>query len=227
MTSEPKSKEFKFDLNAKRTRINDAELIAALQSVTEALGGGYFTSPQYDAFPGQRPHSATIMERFGSWKKALALIGISGGRKRCYSPDELITNLESIWQQLGHPPGRRQIATLGERISESPYKRHWGSLHAACEAVAAFHDGRIGRPLLLAGNAEKGARVTIPLRDRWAVLKRDNYRCTKCGASPSSDHQVALEVDHINPVTKGGGNAIENLRTLCQRCNQGKKAQLD
>ena len=151
------------------------------------------------------------MERFGSWKKALALIGISGGRKRCYSPDELITNLESIWQQFGHPPGRRQIATLGERISESPYKRHWGSLHAACEAVAAFHDGRIGRPLLLAGNAEKGARVTIPLRDRWAVLKRDNYRCTKCGASPSSDHQVALEVDHINPVTKGGETRLRTF----------------
>ena len=55
MTSEPKSKEFKFDLNAKRTRINDAELIAALQSVTEALGGGYFTSPQYRCFP--RPTS--------------------------------------------------------------------------------------------------------------------------------------------------------------------------
>ncbi|HAU38803.1 MAG TPA: HNH endonuclease [Phycisphaerales bacterium] len=63
----------------------------------------------------------------------------------------------------------------------------------------------------------------MPLKDRWDVLKRDKYRCSKCGASPSSDHAVNLEVDHIIPVAEGGSNNIENLQTLCRRCNQGKK----
>ena len=215
--------EFKFDLNAKRRRLTDADLIAALEGAAEALGEKYFTSHNYDSLPGAHPHSSTIIERFGSWRKALALIGIIGGRERCYSPDQLVTNLERAWKELGYPPGKRQIAKLGENISEQPYNRHWGSVHAACESLAAFHDGKISRETLLAGCVDGLVRVTIPLRDRWKVLKRDNYRCTRCGACPSIDSSVELEVDHIISVAKGGGNNTENLQTLCRKCNQGKK----
>ena len=173
--------------------------------------------------PGMRPHSATIIERFGSWKKALALIGITGGRERKHSPEQLVANLEKIWKELRYPPGKSQIADLGDRISESPYRRHWGSVRAACEALAAFHGGKISREKLIAGSVSDSVRTTIPLRDRWSVLKRDNYRCTRCGANPSSDHAVELEVDHIIPIARGGSNEIKNLQTLCWKCNQGKK----
>jgi hypothetical protein len=215
--------EFNFDLKAKRTRLSDGEIMAALQAADQTQGEGYFSSTQYDGLPGNRPYSDTVINRFGSWKKALALIGVTGARERQYSPDQLIANLETAWKTLGYPPGKRRIATLGERISESPYKRHWGSLRTACDAIAAYHDGKISREQLLAGNAGTSLRTTIPLKDRWAVLKRDNYRCRKCGASPSSDHRVELEVDHITPVAKGGTNDRDNLQTLCQQCNQGKK----
>jgi HNH endonuclease/Homing endonuclease associated repeat len=214
---------FKFDLAAKRTRLSDEDLVLALQAAAESFGAKYFTSPQYDSLTGKRPHSATVIDRFGSWKKALELIGISGGRERQHSAAQLILNLETVWKELGFPPGKRQIATLGAKISESPYKRYWGSVRSACEALAAFHNGSISREQLLAGNITESSRTTIPLKDRWAVLKRDNYRCAKCGASPSNDHQVELEVDHIYPVARGGGNALENLQTLCRACNQGKK----
>ncbi|MFZ1548619.1 MAG: HNH endonuclease [Candidatus Nitrotoga sp.] len=214
---------FKFDLAAKRTRLSDEELVLALQTAAESFGANYFTSTQYDSLSGKRPHSATVIDRFGSWKKALELIGISGGRERRHSAEQLILNLEAVWKELGFPPGKRQIATLGAKISESPYKRYWGSVRLACEALAAFHNGSISREQLLTGNITESSRTTIPLKDRWAVLKRDNYRCAKCGASPSNDHQVELEVDHMYPVAKGGGNALENLQTLCRACNQGKK----
>lgn len=217
------TEKFKFDLNAKRTRLSDGALVAALQSVAEALDGKYFSTTKYDSFAGERPHSATIIERFGSWKKALVLVGITGGRERRHSPEKLIVNLEAIWKQLGYPPGKRQIATFGEKISETPYKRFWGSVRGACEAIKAFHDGKISREQLFAGNDRKSNRVTIPLKDRWSVLKRDNYRCVKCGASPSHDHAVELEIDHIRPVVNDGKNDLQNLQTLCHRCNQGKK----
>lgn len=217
------TEEFKFDMNAKRTRLSDDDLIAALQAAAEFFQEGYFTTTQYDALKGRRAHSATIIERFGSWKKALELIGISGGRERRHTPEQLVTNLEIVWKELGFPPGKRQLTTLGEKISETPYKRHWGSVRIACEALSAYHDGRISRAQLMAGNEVESERTTIPLKDRWAVLKRDNYRCVKCGACPSNNHQVELEIDHIHPVSKGGGNSIENLQTLCRDCNQGKK----
>jgi hypothetical protein len=63
------TKEFRFDLKAKRTRLTDAALMGALQSAAEAIGDGYFSSTQYDDLPGKRPHSATIIERFGSLEK--------------------------------------------------------------------------------------------------------------------------------------------------------------
>lgn len=217
--------EFEFNLQAKRVRLSDGALVAALQAAAEQFGERYFTSPQYDALPGKRPHSSTVIERFGSWQKALALVGLVGGRKRHHPPEQLVSNLEAAWRELGFPPGKRQIALLGERISESPYRRHWGSIRSACEALAAFHAGKISRPQLLAGRPDGPARTTVPLKDRWAVLKRDNYRCTRCGASPASNHTVELEVDHIVPVARGGTNDLGNLQTLCRPCNQGKKAR--
>lgn len=217
------SSKFSFDLQPKRVRLSNAELVAAIKAAAEQFGERYFTSPDYDALPGKRPHSDTVIERFGSWKKALALVGLCGGRERRYSPEDLVKNLEAVWQQLGTRPGKRQIASFGERISESPYRRHWGSFLSACEAFKSFHDGKISREQLLRGRSEGQARRTIPLKDRWATQKRDNYRCTKCGASPSTDHTVELDVDHIIPVARGGTNDPANLQTLCRRCNQGKK----
>ncbi len=135
----------------------------------------------------------------------------------------MINNLENIWRQLGYPPGIKKISKLGLKITAGPYKRVWGSVRSACEYLAKYHNGRITREELLKGNVSNNARQTIPLNVRWAVLKRDKYKCAKCGRSPSSNHKVELEVDHIIPVAKGGTNDIENLQTLCKDCNRGKK----
>ncbi len=55
---------------------------------------------------------------------------------------------------------------------------------------------------------------------RYDVLKRDNFTCTKCGATAKDG--VKLHVDHIIPVSKGGKTTMSNLQTLCERCNIGK-----
>ncbi|MCA9860509.1 MAG: HNH endonuclease [Thermomicrobiales bacterium] len=48
---------------------------------------------------------------------------------------------------------------------------------------------------------------------RRLVLKRDNYRCTHCGAIED------LEVHHIVPRSAHGSNAPTNLTTLCSACH--------
>jgi 5-methylcytosine-specific restriction endonuclease McrA len=65
-----------------------------------------------------------------------------------------------------------------------------------------------------------GGRNSISDKLRWLVLDRDCSRCVKCGLGPSST--VTLEVDHIVPVANGGFDTIDNLQTLCIRCNRGK-----
>jgi hypothetical protein len=197
--------------------------MSSVKSYAEKVNYRYFSSTEYDLWNDKKGHSATIITRFGSWKKVLTLLGIEGGKKHRYSPEELINNLENIWKKLGFRPGKRQIGKYGERISEHPYKQIWGSVKSACQYLAKFHDGKITREELLNGNTSTKTRQTISLKIRWEVLKRDNYTCKKCGRSPSLDHNVQLEVDHRNPVAKGGLNNIENLQTLCRECNQGKK----
>jgi hypothetical protein len=65
------------------------------------------------------------------------------------------------------------------------------------------------------------ARKPISAKLRALVLARDGSRCLMCGAR-ASDPGVTLEVDHVIPVDEGGADDLDNLATLCQRCNRGK-----
>lgn len=60
---------------------------------------------------------------------------------------------------------------------------------------------------------------------RYDILKRDGFKCQICGASKSDG--VKLHVDHIIPVSKGGKTIYSNLRTLCDRCNLGKRDKIE
>lgn len=215
--------DFNFDLNAKRIRFLDKDLIKSLESYAKIKNYKYFSTTEYNKWGEKIAHSETIVNRFGSWNKALRIIGIEGGRERRYTPEELIENFENIWKELKYPPGKRQLAKYGKKISESPYKKIWGSVKSACEQVALYHEGKITKGQLLLKSRSKNERKTIPLSIRWAVLKRDNYTCKKCGRSPGKDHSVELEIDHVIPLAKSGTNDIVNLQTLCYECNQGKK----
>ena len=66
---------------------------------------------------------------------------------------------------------------------------------------------------------KKTTRKAIGEKARFEVFKRDGFKCQYCGAHPPS---VILEVDHIHPVSDGGGNDSDNLVTACFSCNRGK-----
>jgi hypothetical protein len=63
-------------------------------------------------------------------------------------------------------------------------------------------------------------RKAIPKSVRFEVLKRDSFKCQYCGASAPD---VLLQIDHIEPVSKGGDSDIANLVTACAACNAGKR----
>lgn len=58
---------------------------------------------------------------------------------------------------------------------------------------------------------------------RKAIFHRDNNQCVRCGSNES------LTVDHIIPISKGGTDTLDNLRTLCRKCNcsKGNRKELD
>jgi uncharacterized protein YozE (UPF0346 family) len=86
--------------------------------------------------------------------------------------------------------------------------------HAAPEAILAFDEA------CAEFNTKGKVRVGITLTQRFAVFKRDSYRCCICGMSAKDG--CRLEVDHKVPVARGGTNAEDNLWTLCFECNRGK-----
>lgn len=55
---------------------------------------------------------------------------------------------------------------------------------------------------------------------RFEVFKRDGFQCGYCGKMPP---EATLEIDHINPVSLGGSDDINNLLTACFDCNRGKR----
>ena len=53
---------------------------------------------------------------------------------------------------------------------------------------------------------------------RQYVLKRDNYTCQHCGARGSAEKGIKLHVHHLE-TRQTGGNAPNNLITLCKDCH--------
>ena len=63
-------------------------------------------------------------------------------------------------------------------------------------------------------------RKPISKKKRFDIFKRDSFTCQYCGRSAPS---IILEIDHIQPVAKGGDNSLLNLITSCKDCNRGKR----
>lgn len=72
------------------------------------------------------------------------------------------------------------------------------------------------------GSKWRHERKPIAPKVRFAVFQRDGFTCQYCGAVAPD---VVLHCDHIEPVSKGGGNQKENLVTACVDCNIGKGAK--
>lgn len=62
------------------------------------------------------------------------------------------------------------------------------------------------------------ASERLPISDklRQQVYERDDWQCVLCGSA------LDLVIDHKQPHSKGGTNALENLQTLCKPCNLAK-----
>jgi hypothetical protein len=55
-----------------------------------------------------------------------------------------------------------------------------------------------------------------------ALIHRDGYRCQRLGCPAMHD----LTIDHVVPLSKGGGDDLDNLRIMCRTHNLEKGDQL-
>lgn len=70
--------------------------------------------------------------------------------------------------------------------------------------------------LLISSRQRKKSARRISKKKRLEVFERDHWSCKVCGSRSN------LTVDHILPVSKGGGRELSNLQVLCGTCNELK-----
>ena len=204
--------------------ISDEELISDLRRVAQTLKLDTVGNRQYQAM-GQYA-ATTQSQRFGSWNDALRRAGLAISNRMNIPDEGLFENILTLWQHYGRQPKRRELASNPSCISEQPYNRRFGSWMNALKAFVDYANGS-GAELAeraaetVIGGQHKTGRVPS-LRLRWRVLQRDNFKCCACGSSPAITLGVELHVDHIHPWSEGGETILENLQTLCSKCNLGK-----
>ena len=71
-----------------------------------------------------------------------------------------------------------------------------------------------------------GQRALMTARLRNFIKHRDKHRCKSCSASVAAEPNLLLEVDHIIPISRGGLSTVDNLQTLCWRCNRSKSNKI-
>lgn len=200
------------------------DLLADLRRVATTLGTSVVAQREYNRLGTYS--SSTLARRFGTWNKALEVAGLSISNEVNIPDDRLFENLLNLWQHYGRQPRRAELAKPPSAISQGPYKRRFRTWKEALTSFVSYANAGDIPALppsgLVSAKTSNDTGRDPSLRLRWRVLHRDNFKCVACGAAPAITPGVELHVDHVTPWSKGGSTVIENLQTLCVRCNLGK-----
>ncbi len=218
----------KFELEEFHRNTPEKELIADVQRVAKKIQKDSVTMDEYRDF-GKYAVS-TLTRRLGSWFQILEKAGMSPNRTPMnLSEEELFRNLEEVWVKLGRQPKYLEMQKPLSKYSAPTYANRFGTWRRALEKFVNYINKEEN---ISSEEAIKNIEVepitkhktsrTINWRLRFIVMRRDNFKCKKCGRSPATNPRVILHVDHKKAWANGGETVLENLETLCSKCNIGK-----
>jgi hypothetical protein len=215
-----------------RINIDETELLDNLKYVANKIGAKTFTIEQYK-LSGKFSHG-TYLKIFGGWNQALIKAGLEPTKYRPKATrEDLFNNMATVWEHVGRQPRRKDMQLSVSVYSSDTYIHHYGSWRTALEAFVIAANSEKSKEIafikepdaciLSADNLSKHTTERNPSwRLRFLVMRRDNFACRCCGASPAKDPSINLHIDHIHPWSKGGETLLQNLQTLCEKCNIGK-----
>jgi 5-methylcytosine-specific restriction endonuclease McrA len=212
--------------------MSESDLIAELRRVQLAVGRNVLSVQEFNRL--SVIGVGAIRGKFGTWQKALAAAGISQSNlAKRYSDEECFENLAAVWTHYGRAPQYLEMNQSPSVVGPKAYVVRWGTWRKCLRAFVDWANATesepnvpsvretdpVSAPKVRSTPAED--RHEIPLRLKWRVHVRDNFRCVACGRNPPQ-HGVTLHADHIKPWADGGKTILENLQTLCEPCNLGK-----
>lgn len=218
-------------------------MINELRRVAAHYQGRRFSRREYDAVAKSCKGSA-VLQRFGTWRAALEATGLSlnvvGKNRFTISDQQLFEEMQRVWSEIGHRPSFDEWVKSKPRYSYTTYKSRFKGWVNACTAFIAYVTGEKAqgsesrlpriqdkRTYVQKPHSPDPEKRNVSERLRYRVLARDLFKCVLCGRSPASEPGVKLHVDHILPFSKGGQTKIENLRSVCNRCNWGKGSEIE
>jgi hypothetical protein len=115
------------------------------------------------------------------------------------------------------------IAEWARRVRELRDEYGW--------KISSFNDRSDLKPgqYVLESDVQGDANLRyVSETQRRRIMERDNSRCVLCGQGKGEIHKITgkkvrLVIDHLVPVSEGGSNEDDNLRTLCSVCNHLRK----
>lgn len=78
--------------------------------------------------------------------------------------------------------------------------------------------------LEMLGMTKSSPRVVLQKEKRLNIYDKSEHRCSICGKPLKYGE---MTIDHIVPLSRGGENSEENLRCVCEECNQLKGNRMD
>lgn len=211
----------KFEYQEYHHQITDKEILDDLKRVVQENNLVSLTMKEYDELGTY--DSSTVSRHFRTWNQALQKAGIKINNQ-FWTEEELFDNIEKVWIAKCAQPSRRDVDNKNiSTISSGAYIRKFGKWSNALKAFVEYENGYdiANNPTILYEESHKTPR-DVNYRLKFLVMKRDNFKCCICGASPSKNPNIELHIDHKIPWSKGGETEINNLQTLCSECNLGK-----
>lgn len=225
----------------------DEDFFADMRRIASQLQKTYITTGEYEQY-GQYDRSS-MFHRFGSWNIILEKAGLSPtpfrlGKGKEISDEELFQDIERVWIKLGRQPTINDIRKGEFSFGQNTFVRRFGGWRGTLEAFVKYinseeddtpdNDSAKDRKTIETQEPSKKSQPSSPRKSvhktnrdinyrlRFKVMRRDNFKCCICGKSPATSPGVELHIDHIKPWSKGGESTIDNLQTLCSKCNLGK-----
>ena len=218
----------KFELEEYHRGITNEELIAELKRIAIKLKKVALNRTDNDEHG--KYGTTTYIRRFGSWFNALEKAGLEKTRTPMNLPEEeLFRNLEEIWTKLGRQPRYAEVQKPLSKYHVGTYENRFGTWRKALEKFVAYVNNEEvsisdeeKRNLKIEVSTLHKTKRGINWRLRFILMRRDNFKCKSCGRSPATDPSIILHVDHVKAWANGGETVLENLQTLCSKCNIGK-----
>lgn len=212
---------------------SNEDAIKDIKRVCQILKKDNLTVKEYNIYGTY--NASTLMNNLKlSWNQILRLCEIKITQNRNFTNEDLFSEIERIWITLGRQPTTTDINKGISKYALNTYARRFGGWRESLRAFIKYINEEKPKEIInktkvnVEGNKNKNdifchrTSRDVNLRLRFKVLQRDNFKCCICGASPAKDPSVVLHIDHKKPWSKGGETVLDNLQTLCEKCNLGK-----